>query len=738
MNVAGQFPFFERAAGNEPASVSVLQVRDFLSREWPLILTAIVLSLALGSIYITVSPLKYTASLDMAIDAKRVKWVQSEPSFEDRLIEDAAVDSEIEATKSENVSVAVIRRLNLVDDPEFVAVGPSLIDRVFSFFDPEPQTAPTQDQLLRRAIRHFARNLQVNRVGRSYVERIAFTSLDKEKAARIANAVGEAYIEDQLKAKFEATRRASEWLQQRIAELRQQATDAYKAVQDYKSQNNVIVGTDGKLASETETDQLGVALAKARADTSQARAKLERIEKVLEQRPTKENFKIPDPVVTDALNSPVITKLRQQFLDNQSKESEISARYGYEHQAARNLRANMWDTQRAIWDELSRIAESYKSELQITKSQEDAIEKRLTEVFNKSASTRQAQVHLRELQTAADSYRGIYETFLSRFTQSVQQQSFPSTEARVMTAASPPALPSWPKGKLVLALAALCGLCVGVAVAFVREQMNRRIQTRAQIEGLVGVGCLAVFPQLAREKRRIWKRKGSEAFQSICNAPPFSPTAEALRHIKVAIDLHPKSSKVVGVISALPGEGKTTIAISFAAFAASNGARTLLIDGDLRRPSMTKALGYAGQPGLFNLVTEGSGLADLLVTDSKLKFDLLPSSTKVRPANSFDILNSSATREMLKTAKDKYDYVLVDLPPVLPIVDVKAAADLFDAFILVVEWGSTSAEEVLKTIQASQLISERLIGTVLNKTDETTMRRMEGYTDRRYDYYARA
>ena len=214
-------------------------------------------------------------------------------------------------------------------------------------------------------------NLRVTRLGRSYIEQIAYTSLDPDKAAKIANAFADAYIEDQLQAKFEATRRASVWLEQRIGELRQQASDAYKEVQDFKSQNSIIIGVDGKLASEVELDQLGIALAKARADTSQARAKLDRISRVLEQRSDKESLNIPDPVVTDALSNPVITKLRQQFLDDQNKESEWSARYGSDHQAARNLRAEMAALQRAIWDEISRIAESYKSELQIAKSQEE-------------------------------------------------------------------------------------------------------------------------------------------------------------------------------------------------------------------------------------------------------------------------------------------------------------------------------------------------------------------------------
>ena len=164
--------------------------------------------------------------------------------------------------------------------------------------------------------------------------------------------------------------------------------------------------------------------------------------------------------------------------------------------------------QRAIWDEISRIAESYKSEVQIAKSQEDSIDKRMGEVFQKSASTRNSQVRLRELETAANTYRNIYETFLTRFTQSVQQQSFPSTEARVVTVATPPSVRSSPKLGLTLTLAAICGLGLGVVSAFAREQMNRQIHTRAQLEGLLGTSCLAVLPAFP-QRRELLSKSGA-------------------------------------------------------------------------------------------------------------------------------------------------------------------------------------------------------------------------------------
>jgi polysaccharide biosynthesis transport protein len=741
MNMAGRFGRYNaNDDDSDSASLAFLHVRDFLSRQWRLIALVTGLTLIVGVAYLAFAPKKYTAQADMIIDTKRMTWAQSELQAENRFVEDASVESEIETTRSESVASAVARQLHLTEDPEFIGSGVSLRSRLLSWIGlgTGSEREVANDELMRRVLGTLSSNLRVTRLGRSYIEQIAYTSLNREKAATIANAFADAYIGDQLQAKFEATRRASVWLEQRIGELRQQASDAYKAVQDFKSQNSIIIGVDGKLASEVELDQLGVALAKARADTSQARAKLDRIERVLEQRTDKESFNIPDPVVTDALNNPVITRLRQQFLDDQSKESEWSARYGADHQAARNLRAEMAALQRAIWDEISRIAESYKSELQIAKSQEESIDKRMIDVFQQSGSTRQAQVRLRELETGANTYRNIYETFLTRFTQSVQQQSFPSTEARIVTPASAPTTQSSPKTNLTLALATLIGLGLGVFLAFTREQMNRQIHTRAQLEGLLGTNCLAVLPAFGN-KRPVLRQPGaprdSSAFLQISDVAPFSAVAEALRYIKVAIDLHPSGGKVIGIVSALPGEGKTTVAAGFAAFVAKSGARTLLIDGDLRNPSLSSMLGYEGVPGVLDMATENSSFRELVVTDTKYQFDFLPSSSRIKPTNSSDILISAPMRQMLKSAAKEYDYVLVDLPPILPVVDVKAAAQLFDAFLLVVEWGSTTTDDLLKAVSISPIVAERLLGAVLNKADEAILRRFEGYSDRHYNYY---
>jgi capsular exopolysaccharide synthesis family protein len=267
--------------------------------------------------------------------------------------------------------------------------------------------------------------------------------------------------------------------------------------------------------------------------------------------------------------------------------------------------------------------------------------------------------------------------------------------------------------------------------------MNRQVLTRTQLEKLLGTTCLAVLPDFSKSRTLVPKprARNSSAFHEINEVPQFSATAEALRYIKVAIDLHPTERKLIGMVSALPGEGKTTVATSFAAFAAKNGARILLVDADLRNPSMTRLLGHAAAPGLLNLAAGEMNFDRLVITDEKYNFDFLPASTQVKFSNSSDVLNSVVIKDMLKKVRSDYDYVLVDLPPILPVVDVKAVAHLFDGFILVVEWGSTPVEEIVRAAGASPILSDRLLGAILNKTDETVLRRFEGYSDRRYAYY---
>ncbi len=747
---------------------SLAAILNTLWRRRPLIAATAIPIIALSVLYLIATPAKFTASTTIIIDTKRIQFLANDAMAETGGVDPAALDSQVETIKSEKVGGAVVKKLKLYDDPEFIGSGLSLTQSLISSmgFTVTPRRVP-EELRARGAIGNFKNKLKIFRVGRSYVVEISFTSLDREKAAKIANETAEAYINDQLEAKFQATQRASIWMQQRISELREQASQAYRAVQDFKLANNLIIdASTGKLSGERDLDELTAALGRSRSETAQAQAKLERITSVLESEggaPTG----LPDPAVADQLNNPVILKHRQSFLDTQKREAEYAARYGKNHQATVNLRTDMAGYQKAIWEEVRRIAETYKSEVEIARSREQSIEQRVTELFQQSGTNRHAQVQLRELETAATTYRTIYDNFLNRYTQVVQQQSFPATEARVITEATAPFAKSSPKSSFTLFFGVLAGLALGVVAAFIREHLDRVIRTREQLESGIGVNCIGVIPQVGKKAVRPWgmiwprmnrddwkrrpedkRRLGAQRSQEpktplilLRDDEPFSPVAEALRGIKVTFDssrLTGEENRVFGISSALAGEGKTTLAANLAVSIAKTRRKILLIDCDLRNPSLTRALHCEDQLGVIDLLLGQVTLEQAAQTHDQLGCDFLAGPAKRKPIHTAEILSSPIMAALIDEARNKYEYVIVDLPPLLPVVDVRAAAHLLDAFVLVAEWGRATTDQVEKSILSSPALAERLVGVVLNKADLSVMRRFEGYSGQHYGYYGSA
>lgn len=720
-------------AGDSTKSPFLWELLRVLGRRRATIILITALSFLCAIAYLATTPPRFTATTVMVLDTNHMQLF---PEQGGDAVDQAAVESQVETIKSEKVTSQVIKKLDLTHDPEFMPSPPGLINRVFGYFDsffsvPDPKTRDdtADDAAMRTATRILNACLKVTHLARTYTVEIAVTSLDKEKAVKIANEMGEAYINDQLEAKYEVIRRSGAWLQQRIEELRQQASDAFKAVQDFRTENNIIVDSQGKLASDREIDELTDALGRSRTEVATAESKLKRIENILQGGSV---LGEQDKAVADVLNNPVITRLREQYLDAQKRVEEWTVKYGKDHLATVNQRNEMAGLDRAMLDEVRRIAETYKSEVEIARSAENSIEKRLKEVFQRASTTRQSQIRLRELETRATTYQTIFETFLNRYTAAVQQQSFPSTEARIITAASLPDGKSSPKTNLTLFLALLGGTLLGVGTAAIQEHLDRVLRTRQQLEAL-GIDCLAVLPLVGKATTAPEQRQ----LILVDDNDPFSATAEALRAVKVAIDINQIHNKtnVIGIVSALPSEGKTTFSANLAEIISKSGGKTLLIDGDLRNPTLTRALAKGHQPGLIEAMAGIQKIRDCVIKDDAHKFDFLCGTLQARLVHTADLLNSLGMKNLIESVRLDYEYIIVDLPPLLPLADVRGAAHLVDSFILVTAWGQTTIDDVKNALSSSRILSERLLGAVLNKVDTKTMRRFEGYGRSNPAYY---
>jgi capsular exopolysaccharide synthesis family protein len=330
--------------------------------------------------------------------------------------------------------------------------------------------------------------------------------------------------------------------------------------------------------------------------------------------------------------------------------------------------------------------------------------------------------------------RSTYDAFLQRYTQAVQQESLPVAEARVLTPASP-GRKTAPNTLFILAGSLIFGGVLGLGIGLARDLLDRAVRTGQQVEQVTGapfLGYLPTFDLGGWTMRRIAKRArtmldlesrqfaAGPAFSVVLTAP-FSRFTETLRAVKVAADSNGgKPVNVLGVISSVPNEGKTTVSVNLARVIAHGGARVLLVDGDLRNPVLSRDLVPPKTPGLVQVLYGRAQPFDVIWTDHATPLHFLPAGADGK-VSANDLLGSKAHQALIEAYRTRYNVIIFDLPAVLPVVDVRAAAHLFEGFVFVVEWGYTT-EETLSQAFHVQGVEERVIGTVLTKVKLSSLK----------------
>lgn len=741
-----QLPSFARPSDMNdedfaPSQIDFDKLLAAARRQWRVVALCVILGLVGGGAYLITAVPRYTASTSILIDRSNGQIVQQLSTINGSIDDEASILSQVELFKSEAIGLAAVDKLKLQDNAQFMAEGQSLLAPVRAAIQELLQTigmsnASTdalmdpQEKARRSALAILLDKLDVTRAGRSYVLEASFTSTSPALSASVISAVAEAYLNDKLDAKYEATRRAGSWLQDRIEELRQQSLTSDMAVQRFRAENG-LVQAGGKLVSDQQLAELNSALIVARADTARAQARYDRIQQIIASGQS-------DALVTDALDSSVINTLREKYLDASKREADISKRLGKDHIQAIRLRQEMGEYQRLMFDELGRIAESYQSELEVARSRERNITEGVSNATSVSVTANETQVQLRELERASETYKNLYQTFLTRYQEAIQGQSFPVTEARVISKAVPPSQPSSPKKVLVLALSFLLGGALGTGIGAFREFRDRFFRTGDQIRDVLGLEFLGAIPlvkSISVAKTDLPSRKDIDFRRSITRQivdHPLSSFAESLRAARIAIDVRiPKKGKVVGIVSTLPSEGKSTVSVNLAQLLAQAG-KTILIDADLRNPGATRATAQHAQAGLLEVLLDGRPYQELLLHDDKTGLDFLPAVVLRRVTHSADLLSSAKMGELLASLAQEYDYILLDLPPIGPVVDARAAARRIDGFLVVVEWGKTARKVVRDTILADPLVAEKCLGALLNKVDTDRMKFYRDYGSSEY------
>lgn len=704
-------------------------------RGWFFIVAGGIVGLLVGySVLSNLAPV-YKASSRIAFERTLSRYLQSNKITNEPLIEDADTYAQIYVISSESILLPVVKALSLTNDPEFVGerstVG--LGTRVRGLFrsaahavglpEEKPQEVPSKETLEKLAVDRVLRNLSATREDVASVISVAFSSKDPVKASTIANAIVDTYLDASVAGKVKSTKMAGKVVQERVDELKRLAGDAERALLEYKIANNLAGNSRNSPAAE-QLATLQSHLTSARVAMAEAKARMERVASA----GSENSF-----VVDDGL----ITRLRSQLSDLSVRANDFENRVGKDHIATVKVRNQMKELREAIANEQQRISGSFSKDYELARARYDEISAAMTRLMNEEGASSDTQAKIRELESAADTLRGHYNRAVQQLGEMSKVEAQPSIapDAIVLMRASPPTQSEASKKRvLILAGGTFLGLLLGGCFVLLRDFPFGVFRTAQQVTDVTGLSC-AVLPAIESAEEQAAVRTGEFAINA-----PYSRFVETLRSIWALINIAQQKSdaKVICVISSIPGEGKTTVAINLAAhFARHSTTRVLLVDSDLHRPSLTERVAPDAKVGLKEALAEPKDLSKFVMRKERLNLDVLPCPISDRVHNAAELLGTTEMKQLIDTAREAYDLVIIEVPPMAAVVDYKMIARHCDRFVFVVEWGKTSQRMVLECLNDASAFLDRIVCIVLNKVDPSSLRSIERYKGERFhDYYS--
>jgi len=698
-------------------TIDLDRIFSLLRRQALVLGLCVAVMVALAGFYLALASRAYHSAGQILIDQNLEQVTGEERTALSSTDLEAQVLNQIEILRSTRVAKAVAQAEGLMTDQEFLNPPPSFSERVKSLVGLGPAQRPAMLEASLDEVAGMLRaNVQVDRMGRSSIIRVGYEAASPELAQRIAQAYAEALLQDQLNAELEATSAAADWLQQRLAEIGESQRKAILAIEQYREETGLSVGQDRNLTNQ-RIETLSGQLAEAQAETARLRALSAQLRAVVEAGPQAASNYVA--LLGGAQTDPAeVTALRSQAAALTSRIAEVEASFGADHPQLTTLRAEKAALDSRIFALLQNLDGQYRTQLAIAEQQEAGLRADIDAEGQSAGAISQEQVRLNELQQRSDALDALYNSYLARYEEAVQRQSFPIPSVRIVTDALLPEDPSSPKTLVILAAAIIAGTFLGAMLAVLNELRERGFRTGAQLRQQLGLRFLGYVPRLRLgrddapgQRRQAIRVLVRGAFGSRKGRPWGAPLAETLKATRLALQpVADRGTAVVGILSALPGEGKTTFVLSLAEMLTAMGSRVLLIDAD-------QDSGNTGLPARL-LPSQQGDWHRVVTTDEES--GLVTLSAAAPEAGGGD-LSSIAMQKVLAEARGQFDYVLIDLPALGPVIDALSLLPLTDAGILVTEWGRTPRRLVRTVLEREPDLANHIAGVVLNKVDLGTL-----------------
>lgn len=703
-------------------------------RKWGIISLVLVVTMVAILAVLAITPI-YRAAATLMIEQKGAKVVSIEQVYGLEGAGSEYLQTQFELLKSRALAERVVRQLNLTTHAEFDPrqQPEPLIDikgllANFDFHKVVPATMPgdledpealTEAEIFDQVTRSFMERVTIAPQGKSQLVQVQVEMADAQTAAIAANALANGFIESQLEATMEMSMTATNWMNSRLGELRTKLKDSEDRLQAFREAEN-LVDVDGVTTiSAAELSLTGDRMIDARRQRAEAESQYRQVQ-AMRGGGWQRLATIPA-----VLGHPLIQQFKTEQAKAQAKVEELSKRYGPRHPAMTAARSELSAAEGSLKGQVEQIVAGIERNYQLAIANENSLRASFDANKSQIQDISRKEFQLRELQREVDGNRALYDTFMTRLKETAATADLETANARVVDPATVPTEPVKPKKALIVAIAALLALFAGVGLTLLLDALNNTFKSTEEIESRLNIPVLGILPQLKIQERselaRMFTTDKEKSF------------SESIRTIRTGVVLsgmdHPH--KVMVITSSIPGEGKSTVSVNLA-FALGQMERVLLIDADLRRPTLAKSFEFpVGTPGLANLIAGTARLEECIQQVDGI--DMICAGTV--PPNPLELLSSPRFAKAVEVLKNKYDRIIIDSPPTQAVSDAIVLSTFADSLLYVVKSASTHIPLVEKGVGQLLQNNAPVKGIVLNQVDIKKAKRYGYSYGGYYDYY---
>ena len=705
-----------------PAQESTLgeYIRVLVKRKWTVLACLITIFSVVAIASLKMTPV-YEAGGSIAInkpDSGLVNFNNS-PSFSLDYYDPTELETEVKILQSDLLALQVVKELALDRRSEFggnTAALPSSLD-----LTPDPlQDSGRASSLLAG----FHGNLKVTLAPNTHIVEVRFRSPDKDLAASVVNTLMSTYTENNFKSRFDSTMQASDWLSKQLVDLQMKVETSQEKLVRYQKEHEIL-GIDEKQNITTQKlDELNRSLTAAESERMEKESVYRLVESGDSETIASAASALDSAGAGGQSASSLLEGLRSKEADVKIQAAELSTQFGPSYPKVVQLNGQLKEIDAQILLETKKVAGKIRGQYMAALQREDMLHNALEKQKQEANKLNESAIQYSILKRDLESYRSLYEGLMEKMKQAGVSAGLKSNNFRIVDVARVPTHPVEPNIPRNLAFAFMLGLTSGVGLAFLLEGLDNTVRTTEQAQMISGLAPLGMIPMGSRATRdgantkRLVIATSKEAVELVTQVRPQSQMAESYRALRTSLLLSNLGAppKVIMITSALPQEGKTTTSINCAVVLAQKGVRVLLIDADLRRPSIHKTLGMGPRSGLSNVLT-GSATLQQAITRSPVLPNLMVLPAGTPPPNPAELLASSNMRDVLEELRGQYDHIVVDTPPTLSVTDAVVLSPRADAIVLVIRSGQTTKQALRRSRDILMQVNAKVSGVLLNAVD---------------------